>query len=109
MTDLEFVVDLQVLFGSAFSHNVLQHCGRRGVRDIIVQRKGEGEVGLSVGFDIDVLACSASDGVVADRINKLYTTFVRSGSQWTEGHTHIQLNLIESDAEEVGVFHSVGP
>lgn len=56
VTDLEFVVDLQVLVGFAFIHDVLQHCCPRCVRDIIVQRKGEGEVGLSVGSDVDILS-----------------------------------------------------
>lgn len=81
MTDLEFVVDLQILVGFAFIHDVLQHCCPRGVRDIIVQRKGEGEVGLSIRSDVDILSRSAPDGVAADRIDELYITFVRSGSR----------------------------
>jgi hypothetical protein len=53
-TDLELVVDRQVLAGTAFSHDVLQRCCARGVRDVVVQREGEGEVRLSIGFDVDV-------------------------------------------------------
>jgi len=74
VTDLEIVVDRQGLAGTAFIHDVLQHCRTRGVRDVVVQRKGEGEVGLCVGFDVDILLYSASDRVAADRIDKLYTT-----------------------------------
>ena len=80
VANLEFVVDLQVFVGITFVYDVLQHCCTRGVRDVIVQRKGEGKVGLSVGFDIDVFLYSASDGVAADWINKLQTIFVRSRS-----------------------------
>ena len=71
VTDLEFVVDRQVPVAFASAHDVLQHCCPRGVGGIIAQRKGKGEVGLSVGFDVDILSYSASDGVVADRIGKL--------------------------------------
>jgi hypothetical protein len=35
--------------------------------------------------------------------------FVRSGSRRTEGRAYIQLDLVESNAEVVGVIHSVGP
>jgi len=69
VTDLEFVVDCQILLGTAFSHNVLECACTRGVRSIIVQREGEGEIRLSIGSNADVCFFSASNWVVADRID----------------------------------------
>jgi len=70
-TDLEFVVDLQVLVGTAFSQDVLQRSCTGGVRDVVVEREGEGEVRLSVGFDVNVFFHTAPDRVLVDRVDKL--------------------------------------
>ena len=70
-THLELVVDFQVLFGTAFSQDVLQRSCTRGVRDVVVEREGEGEVRLSIGLNVDVFFHAASDRVVVDRVNKL--------------------------------------
>ena len=71
MTNIDFIVNLQVLVGTAFIQNILPHRRTRAIRDVIVEREGEGEVRLSIGFDVDVLPYAASDRVVVDRINKL--------------------------------------
>lgn len=76
-TDLEFVVHLQVLLGAAFSQDVLQRCCTRSVRDVVVQREGEGKVRLSVGSDVDVLSQTGSNGVIVNRIGKLSMVFIR--------------------------------
>ena len=47
-TDFKCVFNSQVLASAAFSHDILQHCCPRGVRDIVVEREGEGEVSLVV-------------------------------------------------------------
>ena len=108
-TDLELVVDLQVLVGTAFSQDVLQRCCTSGVRDVVIKREGEGEVRLSIGFNVDVFFHTASDRVLVDRVDKLWVIFVRERSLRAVGRTHIQLDLVESDAEVVGVIHSVRP
>lgn len=71
MADLEVVLDREVLFGGAFTHNVLQYSCAGSVRDIVVQREGEGEVCLSIGLDVNVLFHSAPDRIVIDWIYKL--------------------------------------
>jgi len=61
----------------AFSQDVLQRPGTSGVRDVVVEREGEGEVRLSIGSDVDAFLYATSDGVVIDRVDKLGVTFVR--------------------------------
>lgn len=77
VTDLELVVYLQVLTSTTLSQDVLQRCRTGGVRDVIVQREGKGKVRLSIGSDVDVLSHTASDGIIVDRIGKLWSIFIR--------------------------------
>lgn len=71
MTDFQVVLDRQVLVGVAFSHNVLQHSCARTVRDVIIQREGEGEVGLSIRLNVDISSDSTTDWIVIDWISEL--------------------------------------
>lgn len=68
---LEVVLDSQVFVRVALRYDIRQHSRSGGVRDVVIQREGEGKVRLRVRFNVDILLGSTTDGIVVDRINEV--------------------------------------